>query len=232
MIFPGAFANRTRCFLVLFFCRTGRDDIFEHGFCPEGPRRRKKQKRNYELTWKIKTMTKSTKYSTKFQGYVVLGSGIRVFTRVLLNPGVWPGSTAPAHLLFSGPTPRFVRGVVTITSTIRCSHFTCPRLPLSQADVTVRLEAGDGVEEATLNVVNSILAYIDSNPPKWRRLSNQPLFWDSRGIKTNVTTQRMTVTASASAFDWPTTISPLGLGGGTSEGQKWPVHPRPLLLIG
>ncbi|CAM9509152.1 unnamed protein product [Laminaria digitata] len=45
-----------------------------------------------------------------------------------------------------------------------------------QADVTVRLEAGDDVGDATLNVVNSVLGYIDSNPPKWRRLDNQPLF--------------------------------------------------------
>eukprot|EP00904_Undaria_pinnatifida_P007474 jgi/Undpi1/3857/HiC_scaffold_16.g07226.m2 len=50
------------------------------------------------------------------------------------------------------------------------------RSQYAQADVTVQLEAGDNVEEATLNVINSVLAFIDSNPPKWRRLSNQPIF--------------------------------------------------------
>lgn len=34
--------------------------------------------------------------------------------------------------------------------------------------MTVRLEADDGVDDATLNVVNSILEFIDSNPPKWK----------------------------------------------------------------
>lgn len=44
-------------------------------------------------------------------------------------------------------------------------------------------------------------------------------------------TQTMMVTASATAFDW-LIITPFGLEGGNSEDQKWPVHPRPLLLIG
>lgn len=38
-----------------------------------------------------------------------------------------------------------------------------------QADVVVQLQADDGVDDATLNVVNSILEFIDSNPPKWQQ---------------------------------------------------------------
>ena len=77
----------------------------------------------------------------------------------------WRKSFAPIHISHHAS--------VTIASII----FLLPlHLPPCQADVTVQLEAGDDVEEATLNVINSVLAFIDSNPPKWRRLSNQPIF--------------------------------------------------------
>lgn len=48
---------------------------------------------------------------------------------------------------------------------------TTPRVRVSatQADVTVKLEVGDAVDDVTLNVVNSVLEFIDSNPPKWQQ---------------------------------------------------------------
>ncbi|CAN0478184.1 unnamed protein product [Ectocarpus sp. 8 AP-2014] len=39
----------------------------------------------------------------------------------------------------------------------------------AQADVTVKLEPEDGVDDITYNVVNTILEFIDSNPPKWQK---------------------------------------------------------------
>lgn len=43
------------------------------------------------------------------------------------------------------------------------------RAQYAQADVRVELKAEDGVDDATLNVVNTILEFIDSNPPKWQQ---------------------------------------------------------------
>ncbi|CBN78012.1 Shikimate Kinase [Ectocarpus siliculosus] len=39
----------------------------------------------------------------------------------------------------------------------------------AQADVTVQLKPEDGVDDITYNVVNTILEFIDSNPPKWQK---------------------------------------------------------------
>lgn len=44
-----------------------------------------------------------------------------------------------------------------------------PPVHLVQADVRVELKADDGVDDVTLNVVNTILEFIDGNPPKWRQ---------------------------------------------------------------
>ncbi|CAM9601602.1 unnamed protein product, partial [Hapterophycus canaliculatus] len=38
-----------------------------------------------------------------------------------------------------------------------------------QADVTIQLTPEDGVDDVTLNVVNTVLEFIDSNPPKWQK---------------------------------------------------------------
>lgn len=40
---------------------------------------------------------------------------------------------------------------------------------LWQADVTVQLAPEDGVDDVTYNVVNTLLEFIDSNPPKWQK---------------------------------------------------------------
>lgn len=40
---------------------------------------------------------------------------------------------------------------------------------IAQADVRVELQADEGVDDAALNVVNSVLEFIDSNPPKWQQ---------------------------------------------------------------
>lgn len=38
-----------------------------------------------------------------------------------------------------------------------------------QADVRVEMNADDDVDDVTLNVINSLLEFIESNPPKWRQ---------------------------------------------------------------
>lgn len=38
-----------------------------------------------------------------------------------------------------------------------------------QADVTVQLTPEDGVDDVTYNVINTLLEFIDSNPPKWQK---------------------------------------------------------------
>lgn len=40
---------------------------------------------------------------------------------------------------------------------------------LWQADVTVQLTPEDGVDDVTYNVINTLLEFIDSNPPKWQK---------------------------------------------------------------
>lgn len=40
---------------------------------------------------------------------------------------------------------------------------------LWQADVTVELTPEDGVDDVTYNVVNTLLEFIESNPPKWQK---------------------------------------------------------------
>lgn len=46
----------------------------------------------------------------------------------------------------------------------------CPVvLVLWQADVTVQLTPEDGVDDITYNVINTLLEFIDSNPPKWQK---------------------------------------------------------------
>ncbi|CAM9862778.1 unnamed protein product [Pylaiella littoralis] len=37
------------------------------------------------------------------------------------------------------------------------------------ADVTVQIAPEDGVDDVTYNVVNTVLEFIDSNPPKWQK---------------------------------------------------------------
>eukprot|EP00752_Nemacystus_decipiens_P009186 g8207.t1 len=39
----------------------------------------------------------------------------------------------------------------------------------AQADVTVQLTPEDGVDDVTYNVINTLLEFIDSNPPKWQK---------------------------------------------------------------
>lgn len=45
------------------------------------------------------------------------------------------------------------------------SLFVC----LWQADITVQIAPEDGVDDVTYNVVNTLLEFIDSNPPKWQK---------------------------------------------------------------
>lgn len=45
----------------------------------------------------------------------------------------------------------------------------CRRSQYEQADVRVQLIPEEDVDDATMNVINSVLEFIDSNPPKWQQ---------------------------------------------------------------